>query len=714
MNKIELKISGMSCVNCANSIKKSALKIPGIKSANVDFNTHCAVFEYDQNADIEALKNKIIKLGFGVANNQDELENAQNKELKNYQNKFIICSIISAVLMWAEMSKSNPIPMPFMIVLACIGIFYCGSSFYSHALKSLKERNYDMNVLIFLGTFSAFCYSIFATIFHNQIPQNLNYLYFSGATMIITFVLLGKYLENKAKTTASSYLKSLINLSPTKAFIISSDGSTKETLASSLKIGDIVLVKTGSIIPCDGIIENGGAEIDTSAINGESMPVYKSTGQMVYSGTLNCNGHILIKVTKSPNDTLLAQILNLIQNAASKKLSISRIADKVANIFIPLVIATSVATFCIWASFGMEFNGILSAICVLIISCPCALGLATPIAIVCAISLALKHSILIKNPVALEQFNDIKFAVFDKTGTITTADISVIETSLNKSDLSIVANISALNSHPVSNAITNYAKELINVKFQSKFEYISGLGIKSDNVLIGNERLLNLHLISIDKNQKAIIEQKMDAGYGVVLVAIDGKFSGYIVISDTIKPNAKEIINSLKSQNITPVILSGDSHKISNLVAKELGIDMVYSEVLPHQKYEIIEDLKKSGKVAFIADGINDAAALKAADISIAMNSGSDLAKNSADIILMQNSLNGVIKSINLAKKSNTTIKQNLTWAFGYNTICIPIAAGILEPSFGIHLTPMWAALAMSLSSISVVLNSLRLKLAKI
>ena len=362
----------------------------------------------------------------------------------------------------------------------------------------------------------------------------------------------------------------------------------------------------------------------------------------------------------------------------------------------------------------MEFNGILSAICVLIISCPCALGLATPIAIVCAISLALKHSILIKNPVALEQFNDIKFAVFDKTGTITTADISVIETSLNKSDLSIVANISALNSHPVSNAITNYAKELINVKFQSKFEYISGLGIKSDNVLIGNERLLNLNLISIDKNQKAIIEQKMDAGYGVVLVAIDGKFSGYIVISDTIKPNAKEIINSLKSQNITPVILSGDSHKISNLVAKELGIDMVYSEVLPHQKYEIIEDLKKSGKVAFIADGINDAAALKAADISIAMNSGSDLAKNSADIILMQNSLNGVIKSINLAKKSNTTIKQNLTWAFGYNTICIPIAAGILEPSFGIHLTPMWAALAMSLSSISVVLNSLRLKLARI
>ena len=298
MNKIELKISGMSCVNCANSIKKSALKIPGIKSANVDFNTHCAVFEYDQNADIEALKNKIIKLGFDIANNQDELENAQNQELKNYQNKFIICSIISAALMWAEMSKSNPMPMPFMIALACIGIFYCGSSFYSHALKSLKERNYDMNVLIFLGTFSAFCYSIFATIFHNQIPQNLNYLYFSGATMIITFVLLGKYLENKAKATASSYLKSLINLSPTKAFIISSDGSTKETLASSLKIGDIVLVKTGSIIPCDGIIENGGAEIDTSAINGESMPVYKSTGQMVYSGTLNCNGHILIKVTK--------------------------------------------------------------------------------------------------------------------------------------------------------------------------------------------------------------------------------------------------------------------------------------------------------------------------------------------------------------------------------------------------------------------------------
>lgn len=714
MNKIELKISGMSCVNCANSIKKSALKIQGIKSAHVDFNTHCAVFEYDQNTDIEALKSKIIKLGFGIVNNQDELENAQNKELKNYQNKFIICSIISAILMWAEMSKSNHIPMLFMIALAFVGIFYCGSSFYSHALKSLKERNYDMNVLVFLGTFSAFCYSIFATIFYNHIPQNLNYLYFSGATMIITFVLLGRYLEGKAKATASSYLKSLINLSPTKAFIISSDGSAKEILASNLKIGDIVLVKTGSIIPCDGIIENGGAEIDTSAINGESMPVYKSTGQMVYSGTLNCNGHILIKVTKSQNNTLLSQILDLIQNAASKKLAISRMADKVANIFIPLVVGIAVITFCIWAGFGMKFNGILSAICVLIISCPCALGLATPIAIVCAISLALKHSILIKNPIALEQFSDIKFAVFDKTGTITTGDISVIETSLNKNDLVLVANISALNSHPVSNAIANYAKELINIKFQSKFEYISGLGIKSDKILIGNERLLNLNSIHINESQKIIIEQKMEAGYGVVLVAIDGQFSGYIAISDTIKSNAKEIIDNLKSQNITPVILSGDSCKISNLVAKELGIDMVYSEVLPQQKYEIIKNLKKSGKVIFIADGINDAAALKAADISIAMNSGSDLAKNSADIILMQNNLIGVIKSINLAKKSSTTIKQNLTWAFGYNAICIPIAAGVLEPSFGIHITPMWAALAMSLSSISVVLNSLKLKLAKI
>lgn len=714
MNKIELKISGMSCVNCANSIKKSALKIQGIKSAHVDFNTHCAVFEYDQNTDIEALKSKIIKLGFGIVNNQDELENAQNKELKNYQNKFIICSIISATLMWAEMSKSNHMPMLFMIALAFVGVFYCGFGFYTHALKSLKERNYDMNVLVFLGTFSAFCYSIFATIFYNHIPQNLNYLYFSGATMIITFVLLGRYLEGKAKATASSYLKSLINLSPTKAFIISSDGSAKEILASNLKIGDIVLVKTGSIIPCDGIIENGGAEIDTSAINGESMPVYKSTGQMVYSGTLNCNGHILIKVSKSQNNTLLSQILDLIQNAASKKLAISRMADKVANIFIPLVVGIAVITFCIWASFGMEFNGILSAICVLIISCPCALGLATPIAIVCAISLALKHSILIKNPIALEQFSDIKFAVFDKTGTITTGDISVIETSLNKNDLALVANISALNSHPVSNAIANYAKELINIKFQSKFEYISGLGIKSDKVLIGNERLLNLNSIHINESQKIIIEQKMEAGYGVVLVAIDGQFSGYIAISDTIKSNAKEIIDNLKSQNITPVILSGDSCKISNLVAKELGIDMVYSEVLPQQKYEIIKNLKKSGKVIFIADGINDAAALKAADISIAMNSGSDLAKNSADIILMQNNLIGVIKSINLAKKSSTTIKQNLTWAFGYNAICIPIAAGVLEPSFGIHITPMWAALAMSLSSISVVLNSLKLKLAKI
>ncbi len=712
MNKIELKISGMSCVNCANSIAKSALKIPGIKSASVDFNTHCGVFEYDKEDNIQALKDKIIKLGFSIQSSQSDLEIAQKKELKSYQNKFIISIIISVILMWIEMSQYDLAWL--MAILAAIGVFYCGFGFYWHAIKSLKERNYDMNVLIFLGTFCAFCYSIFATIFNSYIPLNLNYLYFSGATMIISFVLLGRYLESKAKAMASSHLKALIDLSPAKAFIITSDGSAKEIVASKLKIGDIVLVKTGSIIPCDGVIENGGAEIDTSAINGESLPVYCSIAQEVYSGTLVCNGHILIKVTKSPNSTLLAQILELIQTAASKKLAISKLADKISNIFVPSIVAIAVVTFCIWAIMGMPFQGALSAICVLIISCPCALGLATPIAIVCAISLALKHSILIKNPAALEQFSNLKFAVFDKTGTITTGDISVIETNLNKESLSLVASISSLNSHPISKAIAQYAKELVDTKFQAKFEYISGLGIKGDNILIGNERLLSLNSVFIDENNKAIIEQKIEVGYGIVLVAIGGEFSGYIAISDTIKPEAKEIIDTLKSQNITPVILSGDNQKISNEVAKKLGIEMVYSEVLPQQKYEIIERLKKSGKVAFIADGINDAAALKSADISIAMNSGSDLAKNSADIILMQNNLNGVIKSINLAKKSSDTIKQNLIWAFGYNAICIPIAAGVLEPSFGIHLTPMWAAFAMSLSSISVVLNSLRLKLSKI
>lgn len=712
MSKIELKIGGMSCVNCANSIQKSALKLQGIRSARVDFTTHCGIFEYDKSADINALKAKIIKLGFSIASSQIELEKAQNLELKSYQNKFIICAIISAILMWLEMSNAN---LDFLMIgLSAIGIFYCGSSFYSHAIKSLKEHNYDMSVLIFLGTFCAFCYSLFATVFNDLIPPNLSYLYFSGATMIITFVLLGRYLETKAKATASSYLKELIDLSPAKAFIISSDGSTKEILAKELKIGDIVLVKTGSIIPCDGVIEHGGAEIDTSAINGESLPVYKSVGQIVYSGTLNCNGHILIKVTKNANSTLLAQILSLIQNAANQKLAISRLADKVANIFVPSVVGIAVITFGIWASLGMPFNGILSAICVLIISCPCALGLATPIAIICAISLALKHQILIKNPAALEQFKALKFAVFDKTGTITTGDISVAQSTLSREDLALVASISALNSHPVSKAITNYAKELIDTKLQCKFEYICGLGIKADGILIGNEQLLNLNSIILNETQKSQIQQKMEAGYGVVLVAISGKFSGFIAISDTIRSEAKELIKTLKSQNITPVILSGDSYKISNQVARNLDIEMVYSEVLPQQKYEIIENLKKSGKVAFIADGINDAAALKAADISIAMNSGSDLAKNSADIILMQNSLNGVLKSINLAKKSSTTVRENLSWAFGYNALCIPVAAGVLEPFFGIHLTPMWAAFAMSLSSISVVLNSLRLKLARI
>ena len=713
--KIRLNITGMTCVNCANAVIRATSKIDGVKNASVSLADNSALFELDANADESALssqiKAKIKKLGYGVANNFDELAKAEQKALKALLIKLIISGVLSALIMYFHMAHPSNIShfysQIFAFVACSVVIFWGGASFLGHAFKSLKSRNYDMNVLISLGSLCAYVYSCFVFFAPHLFAQNMRGSYFDGAAMIITFVLLGKFLEANSKQKAKDFLKNLMDLSPKTALLVGANGQESVVNANKLQIGDVVSIKSGFNVPCDGVIIAGGADINEAIINGESLPRYKSVGQSVYAGTTNLNGFINVRVSKGADETLLAEILELLQASGAAKMNISRLADKVANIFVPAVMLISLATLGLWAFFDLRL-GILCAVCVLIISCPCALGLATPVASVCAISAAAKRGILVKNPSAFEQLPSAKYAVFDKTGTLSTGALSVASTSLNDEDLRVVAGIEALCAHPISRAICEHVKEY--EKAAGKLEELAGMGLSYENgkVLIGSAALLAKYGVDLSSANSTT-----NFAGASVLVAIDGSYRGFIRLNENARCEAKSVISALKAQNLVPVMLTGDNEINAKKVANELEIDTFFAGILPTQKYEKIKELQAQGGVIFVGDGINDAPALRAANIGIAMSSGADIAKDAGDILLIKNDLNGVLLSLRLCAATLKTIKQNLAWAFIYNIICIPVAAGALYPLFGLLLSPAYGAAAMSISSVCVVLNSLRLKAFK-
>ncbi|PSM52633.1 copper-translocating P-type ATPase [Campylobacter blaseri] len=715
--KIKLNIVGMSCVNCSNAIEKATKKIEGVADSRVSFTTNTGEFEVDS----ENLKNQIIqkieKLGFEVATDYEDLQLKKQKALKALRIKLISAFFLMLAVMILHMFIKHSFINSFLqFVLTTIIVFYCGKSFFVHAYGSLKNRNYDMNVLIALGVGSAYLYSSFVFLFPHLVDSKFNYVYFESAAMIVFFILLGKYLEENSKAKANDYIKSLLNLAPKTATLLNSDGTTKDILVENLNIGDIVVVKSGTNIPCDGVVVSGGAEVDTSALTGEFLPVYKKFGDSVNAGFLNTNGFINIEVTKANHETMIARITKLLSEASAKKMPVARLADKVANIFVPIVVAIAILTFITWVVFGNAYYGVMTSISVLVISCPCALGLAVPISIVCAISNLAKNGVLVRNPEVLEILRDTKNVFFDKTGTLTNGKISVYTTNLDNQNLKEVAEVEMLSEHLISKAIVKYAEDKnINLdNYKGEYENIVGMGIKSDNLLIGSEAFLIKNNVSIDEKQKNEYLKFLKNGLGTVLVAKDSKYLGYIVLEDTIRKSAKESIQKLNIEEKNTIMLTGDNENIAKYISKELGIKKVYSGVLPEEKFNIIKEHKNSGKTIFVGDGINDVLSLKEADCGIAMNSGTDIAKSTGDILLINNDLSGVIKLIKISERTMNTIKQNLFWAFIYNIICIPIAAGILYPINGTLLEPHFAALAMSFSSVTVVLNSLRLKFYKV
>lgn len=718
--KIKLNISGMNCVNCSTGIERSVSKINGVKSASVSFANSSGEFVLENSDILEDVIKKIKSLGFNVVKNYKELEKYRQLYIKRLLIKLIISAVLSVLIMLIEMSvKPSFILNLTMLILSSVVVFYCGGHFFIHAKKSLQNLNFDMNVLISLGVLVAYLYSSAVVLFSDFVPQSLRYLYFSSSAMIITFVTFGKFLEEMSKLKAGDYIKKLMDLAPKTALKVSTGAQLEEVSVEDLKKDDIVIVKSGFNIPCDGIIIEGSGDVDKSFLSGESLPVFHSKGDNVYAGCVNIDGYMTIKVMKNQKDTMLHQILNLMSEASSKKMPISRFADKVANIFVPSVILIAIATFTFWSIYeNISFGFILGA-SVLIISCPCALGLATPIAIVCALGAGAKKGIFIKNPEALENTKDIKFGVFDKTGTLSKGEISVKKSFISDQILSFVAGVEERSEHPISRAIVEYAKNncMCATKFNGQYKSIPGKGIIASqgniHVVIGNLGLMQENSIYIRDDILDEINKITNDGFGVIMVAYNSNFSGYLILSDSIKDGAKELISELKKMNITPIMLTGDTKNVANHIAKQLGIKEVYADLLPQDKYAFVENLKQKGKVLFVGDGINDAPSLKAADISVAMSSGSDIAKESGDIVIVNSDLKSIIYFVKLAKETMKTIKQNLFWAFIYNAICIPVAAGIFYP-FGIILMPMYGAIAMSISSFSVVLNSLKLRFMKI
>jgi P-type Cu2+ transporter len=721
---IKLNISGMTCVNCSNGIEKAVNKLDGLESSKVSFASNEGEFSIDNKLlNKEVLIAKIKKLGYGVEEDLKALEKAKLIDYNKLRNIFSISIALTIVMFYfaffpVESIQNNQY---IMFILATIVQFYAGRRFYTLAYKAVSNSNYDMNVLVALGTSAAYFYSVFVVFFPSLFPEELRFLYFDGAAVIISFILLGRLLEERSKAKATDFLKKLMDLAPLNATLIYEDGSFKTVLASELKVGDKVLIKTGEKISTDAVISKGSADIDTSMITGESMPVYKTIGDEVIAGTLNTTGVIEVVVLKQSKDTTLSKIIALLSTAQSKKLPISRFADNVANIFVPTVIIISILTFFAWYFIiGNALNAILASISVLVISCPCALGLATPIAIVSSVGKGAQEGILIKNPEILEIIKDIKYAVFDKTGTLTKGIISVKDAVYKEKYLDILASLETKSEHPISKAVVVFAQTkniLINKEFED-IQIIPGLGIsaiyENKEILIGSLSFLEKNGINLDSKYLDFYNTSLNNEAGVILASIDKECVAVFALEDSIKDGAKELIADLKAKNITPILLTGDNQITANSIAKELNIDKVYAQVLPDEKYKVIIELQKEAKVMFVGDGVNDSPSIKQADIGITLNSGSDITKDAGDIILINNDLKAVSKSINLSIESMKVIKQNLFWAFIYNIGGIPLAAGIFYPIFGVMLTPMYAGIAMSFSSVTVVLNSLRLKFKKI
>lgn len=760
------RIKGMHCASCAGIIEKTLKKTEYVHSAEVNYGTETAKISFDETKlNPEILSEKIEKLGYSIALpsehhtemsanemgmsadehsahlglNQSKKEKLEEiKEMRNKVISVIPLAIFSIFVMaWNILAQFNFLPKMSVVwyeffhhllpIFATYTLFVVGKPYLLGFYRFLRYGKANMDTLIGIGTSAAFIYSIIVTSFEETLRPfiNVEVDYYDVTIIVITFIALGKYLEASSKLKTGDAIEKLLNLQAKTAIVIR-DGKEIEISINEVVLNDLIIVKPGNKIPVDGVLTEGSSYIDEAMVTGEPMPVEKNIGDMVIGGTINTTGAFTIKATKVGSETLLAHIIKMVEEAQGSKAPIQALADKISSIFVPIVLVIAFGTLATWLILGSQYlpfsqalsYGLVSFVGILVIACPCALGLATPTAIIVGVGKGAKEGILIKDATTLEKMHKVNTLVVDKTGTITKGkpELTSIQNFSDKNNnelLKILASLEQKSEHPIAHAIVSSAKEKkIELSQVSSFESVKGKGLQGeiDNITYyaGNIRMIqDLNLsFDLEKLEKETIEGKTP-----VILATKEKVFAIFLVSDAIKDEAKEMVKKLHSMGIKVVMLTGDNKNTANYIAKQVGIDKVIAEVMPEDKLRIIQELQKEGKVVAMAgDGVNDAPALAQAEVGIAMGTGTDVAIESAGVTLLHGDISKVVKAINLSKITIRVIKQNLFWAFFYNIIGIPLAAGLFYPIFGWLLSPVFAGLAMAFSSVSVVGNSLRLK----
>ncbi|HEY32776.1 MAG TPA: heavy metal translocating P-type ATPase [Dehalococcoidia bacterium] len=735
-------VTGMTCAACVARVEEALSGVPGVVSANVNLASEKATVEYLEGTNVADLKRAVSEAGYTLGTEAETLEDvttAAQREVRQVRNRLLVAAALAIpifVLMWVPDFAGK---LYLLWGLATPVQFWAGWRYYKGMWGALRHRTADMNTLIAVGTSAAYFYSVVAVLFPGIFATEVleRNVYFDTSAMIITLITLGKFLEARAKGQTSAAIKKLIGLQPKTALVIR-DSQETEIPVEDVQVGDIILVRPGERVPVDGVVRQGYSSIDESMVTGESMPVEKNVGDGVIGATINRTGSFQFEATRVGKDTTLAQIIRMVEEAQGSKAPIQRLADVIASYFVPIVIGIALITFVVWYFVGpapaLTF-ALLNFVAVLIIACPCALGLATPTAIMVGTGKGAENGILIRSAEALERTHKINTVLLDKTGTLTQGeprmtDVIAVPSSSREEVLRLAASAEHGSEHPLGEAIIRAATEMgLEMSTVADFSAIPGHGVEASvegkKLLLGNLRLFEDRHISLDGLREEAARLREQAKT-VMFLGIDDQVIGIIAVADTLKPNAKEAVARLKQMGIETMMLTGDNRRTAEAIAQEVGISRVLAEVLPEHKAEEVKKLQAEGKVvAMVGDGINDAPALAQADVGIAIGTGTDVAMETGDITLIRGDLSGIVTAISMSRSTVRTIKQNLFWAFAYNTLLIPVAAGVLYLVFGQtgvpsgarfilgdygFLNPILAAAAMAASSLTVVSNSLRLR----
>ena len=737
---MKFSVTGMSCAACSARVEKAVSAVSGVEKCAVNLLTNSMTVE--GNVKSEQIIRAVEAAGYGATAEGEKIN--KEKAAKDGETAVLIIRLVFSLLfltllmyvsmgyvMWSfplpYFLSSNPVSIGLVQLILTAVIMVINQKFFVNGFKGIVRGAPNMDTLVALGSSAAFVYSTYelfamsnAVVMGGDAHIHLHNLYFESAAMILTLITVGKMLEANSKKRTTDALTSLMKLSP-KTATLEINGEVKEVTVEQVKVGDIFVVKSGDSIPVDGEVIEGSASVDESAITGESIPVDKNTGDTVRSATISKFGFIKCRATRVGEDTTLSKIIAMVSEASSSKAPIARVADKVSGVFVPIVISIALITLIVWLLLNKSFGYALArGIAVLVISCPCALGLATPVAIMVGSGVGAKKGILFKTAAHLENTGKTDIVVLDKTGTITLGQPRVTDIISDNKErlLSVSASIEKLSEHPLSVAVTQKAhEEGAELKPAEDFNVYAGNGISATvegAVAAGGNLSFISNYCTVDEKTKSISEKLSEEGKTPLFFSFSGELLGIIAVADTVKEDSKEAVNTLKNMGVKVVMLTGDNYRTANAVAKSVEIDEVIAEVLPDGKEAEISKLKKQGKVMMVGDGINDAPSLMSADIGVAVASGTDIATDSADIVLMNNRLSDIPAAITLSRKVLKNIHQNLFWAFIYNTLGIPLAAGVFVSVLGWELSPMFGAAAMSLSSFCVVTNALRLNLVNI